>query len=296
MTKDAFLWRILGVLALFMIVILFYELALRGWHLRWGTADIEAYRVFPGDEIIPNPNIESTRAITINASATKVWPWLVQMGQGRAGFYSYDWLENLIGCDIHSESRVVPEFQNLKVGDEIRLGPDGYPFYTVAEILPGKSLVLLGGKDVETGINTWVFVIDSLGQDSSRLIVRTRYSYVLKAANILMWRVLTEIAHFVMERKMMIGIKQRAEGTQKSQAYDFIQVLLWMMTSLALFIAFISILIRKLWWRPLAVATLSMAVLIFQLFRQPPVLFGVILDIGIITALIWAFSCASKGD
>jgi len=137
----------------------------------------------------------------------------VQIGQGRGGFYSYDWLENLIGCDIHSSTRIIKDFQRLKIGDFVRLGPEGYPFYNVADIEPNEAIVLYGGIDRQTGINTWVFSMVPLVDGSTRLIVRTRYAF---------WRVITEMAHFVMERKMISGIKQRAEGILGPQSHDIV--------------------------------------------------------------------------
>ena len=86
--------------------------------------------------LVPQPKQISTRVITIQASAADIWPWLAQIGQGRGGFYSYDWLENLIGCEIHNADRIISEFQQLAVGDKVRLGPEGYPFYTVAAVEP----------------------------------------------------------------------------------------------------------------------------------------------------------------
>ena len=101
-----------------------YLLLARAGQLRWGTIDAEFDEPLPGDDLIPSPNLVATRAITVRASAEHVWPWLVQLGQGRGGFYSYDFLENLVGCDIHSADRIVPEWQEAVVGDEVKLHPE----------------------------------------------------------------------------------------------------------------------------------------------------------------------------
>ena len=101
-----------------------YILLARPRQLRWGATDQERDDSLPGDELVANADLSATRAITIRASADQVWPWIAQLGQGRGGFYSYDFLENLIGCDIHSADRIVPEWQHVAVGDEVRLAPE----------------------------------------------------------------------------------------------------------------------------------------------------------------------------
>jgi hypothetical protein len=121
----------------------FYVLLGRARQLRWGATGQEAGEPLPGDDLIADPDLTATRAITIRAPASQVWPWIVQLGQGRGGFYSYDFLENLIGCGIHSADRIVPQWQDLKPGDQVRLAPQAG--LAVAHLEPGRSLVLRGG-------------------------------------------------------------------------------------------------------------------------------------------------------
>ena len=120
-----------------------YLLVVRPWQLRWGATDEERGATLAGDDLIPNPDLVATRAITVHALADHVWPWIAQLGQGRGGFYSYDALENLVGCDIHSADRVVPEWQDIKVGDQVKLHPEVGLGVTVVE--QGRALVLRGG-------------------------------------------------------------------------------------------------------------------------------------------------------
>ena len=189
---------------------------LRPWYRRWGATDDEAECSLPGDDGVPQPRLQSTRVVTVTAPAAQVWPWLMQMGQGRGGLYSYDWLENLVGCDIHSARRIMPEFQQLDVGDLVRLGPEGYPFFVVDAVEPGRALVLrgggAGGQEPSTA-TTWVFALDERKEETTRLIARNRLDYPPTLLNRLIWRVLTDPISFVMERKMLLGIKGRAEGT-----------------------------------------------------------------------------------
>ena len=107
---------------------------LRSWYNRWGASDKEIQETLPGDELVPNPILGYTHAINIAAPPTAIWPWLAQIGQGRAGLYSYDGLENLAGCKIHSAKMILPEHQHPNPGDLVRLGPQGYPCFAIAAI------------------------------------------------------------------------------------------------------------------------------------------------------------------
>ena len=100
-----------------------YPIFFRRWCLTWGARPEEVSRNLPGDELLADAGIVSTRAITVDAPPGAIWPWLVQMGSGRGGVYTYDWIENLLGLNMHSARRILPQFQDLKVGDELPLGP-----------------------------------------------------------------------------------------------------------------------------------------------------------------------------
>jgi hypothetical protein len=182
----------------------------RPWYSKWGATEDEVQMPLPGDEFVPNPMLESTRAITIQAPSTDVWPWLVQMGQGRGGLYSYERLENLVGCEMHNADRILPEHQHLEVGDKVRLVPEGRELYfLVSAIEPGKAIIL-GGDDPPT---TWAFVLEPIDDNSTRLIVRWRQDYEQTVGNTIGWRLVTDPITFVMERKLLQGIKQRVEAS-----------------------------------------------------------------------------------
>lgn len=217
--KSCKLSKIIGAGITGAAALLAYLFVIRPWHLRWGLTDDEVSRPLPGDELVPQPRQEATRALTIQAPVSEVWPWLVQLGQGRGGFYSYDWLENLVGCDIHNADRIMPEFQHLQVGDPVRLGPEGYPFYPVAAIEPERALILHAADPNISGHHeSWVFYLEPINEGATRLMVRNRRDYEPSLANFLMWQVITEPAHFIMERKMLLGIKQRAEAAAGLQS------------------------------------------------------------------------------
>ncbi|MEY2424308.1 MAG: hypothetical protein QOI95_4375 [Acidimicrobiaceae bacterium] len=179
--------------------------------LRWGATDAEVAADLPGDELLPRADRSTTRAVTINASPHDVWPWLAQMGQGRGGLYSYDLLENLIGCDIHSADQLVEEWQHVTVGDPFRLHPDIALDVVVVE--PDHALVVRGGVpmgDVAPPYDsTWAFVLNELADGNTRLVTRERYAFTQRWASAIVEPVLA--VSFVMTRKMLHGIRARAE-------------------------------------------------------------------------------------
>jgi hypothetical protein len=162
---------------------------------------------FPGEgPDAPRPSVSATHAITIHAPRWEVWAWLVQIGQDRGGFYSYAWLENLLGCHLRNADRIIPEWQNLQDGDTVRLHPKAPPL-PVTHLEPGRALILAGG---------WGFVLKEIDAGTTRLIARG-WGDAIPAIrqpllHFLYWRVLYEPAHFVMERKMLLEIKRLAEA------------------------------------------------------------------------------------
>jgi hypothetical protein len=203
-----FLQAIVGALAVLGAVL--SSPFLRRWYRRWGATSGEVTRRLPGDELVPRPRLITTRAITIHAPVQTVWSWLVQIGQGRGGFYSYQALETLAGCKIDAVDRIVSALQVLQVGDLIQFGPAGYPRFTVSAVDRMRSLVLQSRDDEATTV--WIFVLETLDSGDTRLIVRDRTDYVPTLRQFLVWRMLMEPIHFVMERKMLLGLKQRAEA------------------------------------------------------------------------------------
>ena len=188
-----------------------YILAARPRQLRWGATGEESEGPLPGDDLVENADITATRAITIRASTDQVWPWIAQLGQGRGGFYSYDFLENLVGCDIHSADRIVPEWQDVEVGDQVRFAPA--VGLAVASLEHGRSLVLRGGVPIGNTPapydSTWAFVLRDEPSKTTRLLVRERYAYTRPWARLIVEP--TEVLSFVMSQKMLRGIKDRAE-------------------------------------------------------------------------------------
>lgn len=190
-----------------------YAMAVRPWHLRWGATDEEVNERLPGDELVPHPNVVATHAITIDAPVEEVWPWLVQIGQDKGGFYSYSWLENLVGCHLRNAERIMPEFQQLKAGDAVQLHPEVPPL-PVLICEPPRTLVLGNNMDRP---GAWGFYLKPLDEGRTRLVIRGSGDWGDSVLNKLGARVLFEPAHFIMERKMMLGIKSRAESLRREE-------------------------------------------------------------------------------
>ncbi len=185
---------------------------LRTWSLQWGTTESELDAELPGDDLLPIADHQSTRAISIRAAADQVWPWLVQLGKGRGGFYSYDFLENLAGLDIRSADRIEPHLQTLAVGDLVALA-EGFEL-EVAMLEPGRTLVLRSplGSTGTAGPPfrfTWSFTLLP-GAVGTRLVVRERYQYLAKTAALVVEP--ASLVSFLMSQQMLRGIRERAES------------------------------------------------------------------------------------
>ena len=216
--KRRKLMQIIGLLVLGIVVFgVLYALVVRPWHLHRGSTKDEIQRSLPGDELVPNPKFVWNQAITINAPAAEVWPWLVQIGNQRAGWYSWDAIHRLLGVagsvdyEDRSADRIIPELQNLQIGDVIRMMPEdmGAPGYSVVFIEPDRALVT--HIDDENGAS-WVWVLDPIDTESTRLLVRFRQSWPSGSTNGLFFWIGDELGSLVMQPKTLSGIKQRAEA------------------------------------------------------------------------------------
>ena len=188
-----------------------YRGYVREWVVTWGATAEEAARPLPGDDLLDAADIVATRAIGIDAPPTAIWPWLVQMGPGRGGAYTYDWIENLFGLNMQSADRIHAEWQNLKVGDVLRSREDR----------PGMRVEILDSERVlsnrsEAGDWVWTFVLVP-ADGSTRLISRNRIALKGAAAGQRLGMLVMEPGSLVMERKMLLGIKQRAERSLRQR-------------------------------------------------------------------------------
>jgi hypothetical protein len=206
-----------------------YALVIRPWQLRRGATDVEVRRSLPGDDLVPDPKCGYTQAITVKASASDLWPWLVQIGYKRAGWYSHDFLHRLMGIagsvdDEHrSAKRIIPELQDLKVGDIVEIAPG--MGYVVTGIEPERALILESRvdtakwKSLSSGDplpakylrSSWVWFLEEIEDKTTRLIVRVRSDYNPGLLSTLSAGIPNELGSLVMQPKTLRVLKQRAE-------------------------------------------------------------------------------------
>jgi hypothetical protein len=188
--------------------------------LRWGTHGAEATDPLPGDNLVPSPKWTYTLGVDIAASPEAIWPWIAQIGQRRGGFYTYQTLENMVGCKITNTTEILPEHQHPQVGDQIYLHPTAPPM-RVEIVDPPHALVLFGSPadiaaEKSWGMSTWQFAIQARSDGKSRLLTRGRSDYSPGwAARLAFGRFPIESITFVMSRKMMLEIKRLAETGHK---------------------------------------------------------------------------------
>ena len=176
---------------------------------RWGATEAEVNRGLPGDNIVPRPKGGYTQAITIQAPRQRSWLWVAQTGQDRGGFYSYDFLENLVGCDIHTIDRIVSEYQYNETSAGLKMHPKMPPM-PLAAFEPERTLLFGGSIDPDTPVS-WLFFLEDVDGTSTRLISRWRYAYKPTLGLKIAYGALLQSIACVMQRKMLLSIKKRAE-------------------------------------------------------------------------------------
>jgi len=196
------------IASILVVLVLGYLALIRPWQLRWGATDDEVKRIMPGDDIVREPSFNATRAVTIHASAENIYPWIVQMGVTRAGWYSYDLLDNL---GRPSAENILTEHQTIQVDNVIPMSPDGKQGMRVKDFSNNKWMLWWDGK----GYSSWVWDIQPEGEADSRLVTRVRVKYRLLSLAIA-FNLLVEFFDIIMMRKCMLGIKRRAEKLNRS--------------------------------------------------------------------------------
>lgn len=276
--------RYIALAGIFLVLVAVFFSFIRPWYLTWGATPEEQAMALPGDQFAVGDHVE-TRAITINAPAKMVWPWLAQLGQDRGGFYSYDILENLAGCQMPTADWLRPDKQSWKAGDKLWMYPpsrgvafSGAPLQT---FISGQALGF-----ATTPESNWNFILRPLDASRTRLLVRGRGPSEPSLSALVFNRFLFEPAHFAMEKRMMIGLKELAEGSDRGRIWNHLMVLLWTAT-LGLWVASIVFVLRRsLWVR--ALAGFFAASVLFQVLSlgQPPVWLGFVLVAGLVW-LLW---------
>jgi len=209
------------VLGSYALLLVLYVVVLHPWLMNWGATEAEQLMALPGDEAAVSPETYFTRAITIDAPADKVWPWLLQIGQDRGGFYSNDWLENLIAADIHNADVIHPEWQQRQLGDVVSLVPPGYLGGLAGGAIAGQPGAAFGphirllqpGRAIAD--TPGQFTLVPIDDHTTRLLFRESISANTPGGGVvgvIAGRLVWDPMHFVMEQRMLQGIKERAEG------------------------------------------------------------------------------------
>jgi hypothetical protein len=294
--KSQSIWvRIAALVGALAILLICFAGFVRPWFLNWGATEQERQARLPGDEIVPGAGSQQTRAVTIQASASQVWPWLAQTGQDRGGFYSFDLLENMVGCEMPTTDVLRPEKQAWKPGDKLWMYPadraGGIGFATLRTVVPGRALgfgthmFFTPPGAPEDG--SWSFTLEPLTPTSSRLLIRGRGTANRPLPALAFDRLFFEPVHFMMERRMMLGVKQLAEGSDRGRLWNHIQVAFFV-TAFALMAASAILVLRsRRWQRPLAGVLASGTVFQILTLGQPPLLLGFVLLPALGALLFW---------
>ncbi|MFC1978989.1 hypothetical protein ACFLVP_03275 [Chloroflexota bacterium] len=220
------IWEgICGASLIFVLIIL---PCLRSKLRKWGSTEEELNRELPGDDLIKNMKGWYNHAVTIKATPADVWPWIIQLGQNKGGFYSYELLENIVGSKIHNADIIVPEFQDTAVGNAVMMTPKAAP-YIVSAIEPVRALVLRLRVNLENNEivgeeeplpekyqdGSWLFLIEETPEGNTRMITRSRNIWNQSKTNTFFYG-LFGIISIAMDRKMLKGIRKRAEAAVKA--------------------------------------------------------------------------------
>ncbi len=278
--------RVLVALAALIVLLVAGFSYLRPWVPVWGSTAQERERVLPGDELFGPPlTVSWTHGITIRASPEGIWPWIVQMGDERGGFYSYTFIENLVAPqEYRNAGRILPELQHPAVGTSMIAG-----VLRMREIEPNRHL--LAAFDLPEVQMGWVWALYPQDAQRTRLVVRLRGRAELQAPGILksVGGFFINYGGFVMERKMMQGIKDRAEGRLEPPWRQGAEIALWLGAfglGLAAAVAFVG---RRSWWRGLATGSGAVVALLFLTFGQPPLWIRLVLLLLLSAGVAWSF-------
>jgi hypothetical protein len=287
--------RLLAVMALPSLLYAIYLVAIRPAALRWGATAEEVARSMPGDDLVPSPSFSATRAITIHGRPEDIWPWLVQIGYGRAGFYGYDLIENLgSGAGIRSAGSILPELQHPKTGDVL-------PISAVASLVfgsiePGRYLVWRGAATPIDG--SFVWALYPIDESHTRLISRIRLRYHWRDRRLAL-DLFTEFADHIAVPKILFGLKGRVEGRPPQiLAAEAVEIAVWVLMFAELVLAAVLIFRWHRWWRAWLLALGAGLLLLFLLYAHAPEWIGaalVCVVLAVMSRFSWTDSTHSSG-
>lgn len=281
---QGFMKRGLAVLTLIGAVMLIYLLWARPYQLRWGATDTEVERPMPGDELNFSPSFLATRAITIHGKPDEIWPWLQQMGYGRAGFYGYDIFENLGSPrGIKSAESILPEFQQFTIGDEVPISPAGGLTFQAIE---RNQYLVWGGEDGWGGLTWALYPVDD---DHTRLVSRIRWSYSWTKPAQFVTELFTEFTDHLAVRKILQGIKARVEGQIEPVAQANTEFVIYLAAALSFVWAAVWILTHALSWQSWLVGLGAGITWLITWYAPIPFWSGALLELLILCGMYSAF-------
>jgi hypothetical protein len=282
MNSTSLKWKRFLVGFVLIVIILAVSFAwLPDWIHTYGATENEIQAVYPGDDILDTPIISWTHALNIAASPQEVWPWIAQIGDTKGGFYSYTFIENLVsGNDVyHNASRIIPEFQNPQPGEEI-----------IGTVLPIKEVktgdYFLAASNDFMGLGwTWVWVLQPSGNDQTRLLIRMKIQSPAEDSNpIFTW--LMDAGGFVMEKGMLRGLQERAEGRFMPSPIEPLEGFLWGALLMIGFVGAWRFINWPGWQLPLATGLLSVVGLLVFTFIQPLNIIRIVFVFGMF-GVVW---------
>ena len=263
----------LSILLILLSFIFLYKLVIRPWHSNWGATTEEIEMSLPGDELVCNPNFIFTRAITIEAKPEEIYPWIIQIGHKRAGFYSYDWFDN---SWERSSERILHHHQNLKIGDKIPIS--NFVLMNVDSLKSDKFLTI--------GNGSWTWYLNPLDDSNTRLITRMRGVYKGDYIMILV-TYLTELGDLPFMRKSMNGIKQRSEeAIIDSFILDLPEGLAWFLSFGAFILSVVFIFKFNRWLYHWVLALFSFWLFIGIFYWQIPLILEVFVSLLVFVAIL----------
>lgn len=272
--------KVLATLALITLIMTVYLLWARPYQLNWGATHQEIAQVMPGDHLDPQPEFFATRAITISGTPEEIWPWLLQMGYGRAGYYGYDIVENLGSpLGIHSAERILPEFQQFKVGDEVPISSVArMVFY---EIEPNQHIIWTGTNQK----GSFIWALYPIDKDHTRLISRIRWSFHWTEPSLLSLDLFTEFTDYLAVRKILQGVKGRVENQIEPMAQQNTEVIIYVLTALIFISTSLLLLIGRLTLKRWLIALAAGVVWLVTWFSPLPIWVGVGLELLVVWRL-----------
>jgi len=276
--------RILAELALIALIMAAYLLWARPYQLHWGAMQDEINRPMPGDELDVHPTFLATRAITIEGTPQDIWPWLVQMGYDRAGYYGYDIIENMGSkSGSYSAEHIVPELQNVKVGDEVPISAAGsWIFY---EIDP-EHYFIWSGKAANDGFTWALYPID---ENHTRLVSRIRWSHHWSQPNLIALDLFTEFTDHLALRKILQGVKGRVEGHIEPMVWTNTEFFIYVTAAMIFAMAIVLLLVRPLSWGGWLTGLATGASWLITWYAPVPIWIGAVLLVCAVYGLWRAF-------